>query len=872
MADAKGLLLCLALAACSSSKEAATKADTAQPVDTSVIADVEAPSDATPTDPLDPTKYSGKCAGGPATCDDGNPCTVDDCSPLVGCTSVPKACGDDDPCTIDGCDLNNGECTHVADACEDNNACTIGTCTAGEGCTFTLLDCDDGDACTSDGCTPSAGCQKGTVNCDDNKTCTADSCDPLSGCAHVQPPGSVCCEAQAECDDQNICTVNACTAGICVTKPVWGCCKVSADCNDQNPCTVDACDASKGTCSHVFTPSATCCTSDAQCGDGNDCTLDRCVGNLCAHETHCCQKTADCDAASACAEGTCTAAGCALAPVSSSACCKPQVNATGFESAAGWPVTLVPGTQGQWALQPSADAKDGGSLLAYQSASTPILGGAPLAQARLGEIKLPAGTRVALNFWYRWQPSGGDSLRLRIATSLGTWTVWQATSTASWQQAKVDLTGFAGRPATVQARLSFELQQGVVAPIASIDAVSLTSTCGAATCSSSADCNDNLAATAESCGGGLCVFQIGSLYCEPGDACADTNVCTNDSCLNSQCTHTPKPNCCLSTADCDDSNPCSTDYCSGSQCQHIKAPGSVCCASVADCNDSNVCSIDSCPVVGMPCAHTVTDANCCMSALECGDGINCTIDSCKANQCQHKNECCSADLDCADGDVLCTNDVCISGMCQHKPTGMPGCCTTDMQTFDFEGSLPDFLTLSAGSTAVKWQLVSGKKAHGGIGALYYGDISKGNFDNGAPNNGTITTQAIALPQGEALELGFWLYMDTEGSTSYDKFTVTAKTASKSYEVWNKNAPGFATASWYHAVVNLSAFGGQSVTLILTFDTGDSIANSTEGVYVDDFALHRSCSAGSCSSSADCDDKQSASTDACVSGLCTYILP
>jgi len=869
MAQARHLTLCFAvlLGACSTTADPASKPDSASASD----AAFDAPGDATPADVQDP-KYTGKCSAGPATCDDGNPCTLDDCDALIGCTAVPKHCDDGDPCTIDHCDLGSGACTHATQDCQDNNACTIGACTAGEGCTYSALDCDDGDACTSDGCTPSAGCQSGTVNCDDNLTCSLDTCDSLSGCKHTIPAGAICCESASECDDQNVCSLETCDGGICGHAPVFGCCKSGADCDDSNPCTVDSCDVQKGACSSAFAVGAGCCTADIQCNDSNTCTLDRCIANQCAHETHCCQKTQDCAAAglAACAEGTCTPAGCALVPVGSAACCKPQVNATGFEGADGWAVTLAPASKGAWTVAGASDAKQGGAILKYVAAPTTILGGGPRAEARLAEVKLPAGTKVTLKFWYRWTPSGSDFLRLRIATSLGSWIVWQATSTSSWQEVQVDLSGFAARPATVQAKIVFQMQAGATTA-ASLDAIALTSTCAAVTCTGDGGCNDDLAATGETCGGGLCSFAVGSLYCEPGDACNDGNACTNDACINSSCTHSPKPNCCLASADCEDNNPCTTDLCSANVCLHPKLPASVCCATPLDCNDGNLCTVDSCPTVGLPCAHTKTDANCCVSAVECGDGISCSIDSCKANQCQHKDECCVADLDCADGDALCTLDTCVAGMCQHKATGMPGCCTTDMEGFDFEDGLTDFWTLSAAATPVKWQVVQGKKFHGGSGALYYGDLAKGNFDNGAASSGTITSKPVGLPAAETLEVGFWLYMDTEASMNYDAFQVQVQTASKTYTVWDKNAAGFATQTWFHGVVNLSAFAGQTVVIQIVFNTIDSVGNSGEGVYLDDIALHRSCAAASCGSVAECDDKQTFSTDVCVSGYCTYIV-
>jgi hypothetical protein len=46
-------------------------------------------------------------------CDDGNPCTIDSCSP-EGCVHAPVNCDDGNPCTVDSCGPNG--CVHVPDA------------------------------------------------------------------------------------------------------------------------------------------------------------------------------------------------------------------------------------------------------------------------------------------------------------------------------------------------------------------------------------------------------------------------------------------------------------------------------------------------------------------------------------------------------------------------------------------------------------------------------------------------------------------------------------------------------------------------------------------------------------------------------------
>lgn len=100
-------------------------------------------------------------------CDDGNPCTYDDCdSMLVQCIHDSLApgspCDDGNPCT-------------------ENDECVDGICTG------TPKNCSDGDLCTEDLCDSSTGeCSHLQKDCDDGDPCTDDSCNPISGeCEHV---------------------------------------------------------------------------------------------------------------------------------------------------------------------------------------------------------------------------------------------------------------------------------------------------------------------------------------------------------------------------------------------------------------------------------------------------------------------------------------------------------------------------------------------------------------------------------------------------------------------------------------------------------------------------------------------------------------
>jgi hypothetical protein len=842
------------LAACES--DPAAVADASDTGDDTVAPDVAGTDVETPPEDIAPDLPkdvpTGLCAAGPAVCDDGNPCTVDECDPVHGCSSTLKFCvPDGDNCTVDGCDMATGNCTYTLDTCEDGNACTVGTCTQNGGCAFEPANCDDGDACTADGCTPAVGCQTSAVSCDDGLTCTVDSCDKTSGCKHDKPPGAKCCETVADCDDGSVCTVDTCNSGVCTTQGVAGCCATAADCDDANPCTLDNCNAGSGLCGSTFSPGPGCCTADADCDDGNSCTLDRCFGNACAHETKCCTQGADCGAGepAACATPVCTTAGCAVQAKAGAGCCTPQVAATGFESGDKWTVTVAPALLGAWTASVAGKGALGSAGLVYESSKVgPLPGGGSWATARLAPITLPAGVRTSFSFVWKGSPGQGDQIRVRAITSMGSWILWTLSSSADWQTVTLDLTGFAARAATREVRLVFEVVPNGAGNIGSLafDDVKITSPCSDLTCVTAADCDDKQAATTETCSQGRCVFQTQPEYCESTDTCDDANSCTTDQCVSNVCQHPKLANCCLNAKDCDDGNVCTLDNCAFKKCKNVKLPATQCCAAAVDCDDGNLCTQDLCPTVGLPCAHTQTDANCCVGVGDCNDQDACTVDACTKNQCKHKNQCCATAADCNDGDDVCTTETCVSGdvpgglMCQWTKVKAPGCCEPEILVADFEAGLGTQLTLQNAHPTVKWQTVLGKRAHGGTGALYYGNPDAGNY-SGASTTGTVATTPLTLPEGEKLTLSFWLYMDTESGTSYDSFLVRVlSSGGPPTQVWAKNSPGFVMKSWFEATIDLAKWAGQTVTIQFVFDSMDEVANETEGVYLDDLSITRSC--------------------------------
>lgn len=115
---------------------------------------------------------SGACVGTPRSCDDDNPCTVDGCSPSLGCVTSPVACPvPKNPCKVGVCDRDNG-CEEV-DAqdfipcgpvdCKQSNLCFRGSCQE--------LPTPDGMLCA-----PATACQ-GEGRCQDGECEKPDAGD-----------------------------------------------------------------------------------------------------------------------------------------------------------------------------------------------------------------------------------------------------------------------------------------------------------------------------------------------------------------------------------------------------------------------------------------------------------------------------------------------------------------------------------------------------------------------------------------------------------------------------------------------------------------------------------------------------------------------
>ena len=255
----------------------------------------------------------GVCvAGGPALCNDGEACTLDGCSPKLGCTAQPMVPGA--PCS-DGSACTSGEVCGptatcgggVAKTCIDGKPCTLDLCAVGSGaCSFpeapTGTACDDGNPCTVPDACPGLGapCHGAALACSDGDPCTLDLCGKV-GCMQTAGPAGV------PCNDGNLCTVgDTCGAA--------GCAGVAAPCDDKQLCTLDGCIPPAG-CLHVAVAVGLACDDGDVCTNGDACAGGSCQGAPTCSDGNACTKDqcafGDCFYVPLPAASTCSTAACA---------------------------------------------------------------------------------------------------------------------------------------------------------------------------------------------------------------------------------------------------------------------------------------------------------------------------------------------------------------------------------------------------------------------------------------------------------------------------------------------------------------------------------------------------------------------------------
>ena len=686
----------------------------------------------------------------------------------------------------------------------------------------------------------STGCCATAFDCDDGNACTVDSCSVDSGTC-LNEPIEGCCNTSSECDDGNSCTVDSCTepGGTCTLEPIVGCCETVTDCNDDDPCTEDICSEVGGTCSYQ----PLCCTEDAECTDGDKCTVGSCVEDQCVYDFICCLSNSECDDGEFCTLDQCVDGDCVHSAALLPGCCFPEIVTLSFDDEAdieGWTID-APNNGVGWQIASVGNPPSGPNAFYFGNPAAMNFdanGSASSGVALSTPYELPTDVEIHLEakvFIDAESSNSYDKFWLKIKTASDTVTVIEKNdlTVGLWKPFKVDLSYLAGQ--TIQLEFSF-------------------------------DSGDSISNT----GLGLLVddLKIGTSCevkgCDGNNDCQSKDKCVTGVCSNGTCEYVNS--CCQGDDECDDGMLCTTDACQGGACKFNPIAG--CCESDFDCEDNNACTIDLCSGIGGQCSNDMIDG-CCLTPKDCDDEDKCTIEACEENVCGWTNICCANDAECDDGDDVCTIDACVDSFCAFSPTGVEGCCEEMPVNWDFETPI-DF-TFNASMQPCTWQIAAAGKSKSGSQTLYYGNLAAKNYQCAGANSGDALSPEITLMPGYGYSMSFDLFMDTESGTFYDKLFISIYTNDKKYELWTKAKLGQAKA-WTSHQINLDAFAGQTIQLEFKFDTKDSVANSTSGVYVDDLKIQSTCTSVTCTNNADCNDTFGFSSESCEGGVCAFTLP
>ena len=269
------------------------------------------------------------CLCGAGCDDEGAPAVVSLRGALKSCTAATDCPVPGGACLVPVCSgtvcdvqLNPTACPTGCSSpgqCDDGNPCTDDDCQAGA-CVHAPLGSPSGDGGAPEGCCGSASVALDCAapnSCQQTATCQSGSCTYQSNASSL-----LCCDGASDCGGTAICSDNQCQCPTSGEKLCLGAAAGQARCVPQSGCCV------AGDCPPVANAIASCSLAgDCQyacTGSFGDCSGglgDGCETDLSSHPEHCGSCLSSCPDGSTCELPVCVSSGCGLVSVGLPGCC-----------------------------------------------------------------------------------------------------------------------------------------------------------------------------------------------------------------------------------------------------------------------------------------------------------------------------------------------------------------------------------------------------------------------------------------------------------------------------------------------------------------------------------------------------------------------
>ncbi|MEM9466585.1 MAG: hypothetical protein AAGA90_14525 [Actinomycetota bacterium] len=163
--------------------------------------------------------------------------------------------------------------------------------------------------------------------------------------------------------------------------------------------------------------------------------------------------------------------------------------------------------------------------------------------------------------------------------------------------------------------------------------------------------------------------------------------------------------------------------------------------------------------------------------------------------------------------------------------------TLGAYTYCFDDGTTEGWTIdnTAGAGNGLWNVDNGRSVSPSF-SLHYGNGVGGTFETGGRNAGTVTSPSVTIPAVGPVDLEFevWREVEVFASGTWDEFSVSILPTGD--VLYARSRDGGTSGVFESVSIDLSAYAGDTVQIVLAFDTGDGAFNDFEGIYVDNITV------------------------------------